>query len=239
LDKVFLRDDKDKAYEAYKNFDTLSKSENMSMSEYIVEFDKRYNQSKKYEITIPEAVLAFRLLDKANLTSSEKQLALTASSDIKYATMKSALLRIFGDGACANNNDQSITIKQEPVYYTQQKKPMSSQRGTNPLNKYGKRTKCAICQSVYHWAKECLNKAASNSVKLTESETIENCNLTLFTKEHPSINQVFAIESSCSAVIDTACTRTVCGEKWCLVCFVLQSIESVQFWIVNFLSLLL
>ena len=159
-----MRDDKDKAYEVYKNFDTLSKSENMSMSEYIVEFDKRYNQSKKYEITIPEAVLAFRLLDKANLTLSEKQLALTASSDIKYATMKSALLRIFGDGACANNNDQSITIKQEPVYHTQQKKPMSSQRGTNPLNKYGKRTKCAICQSVYHWAKECLNKAASNSV---------------------------------------------------------------------------
>ena len=38
--------------------------------------------------------------------------------------------------------------------------------------------------------------------------------MTLFTKEHPSINQVFAIESSCSAVIDTACTRTVCGEKW-------------------------
>ena len=91
---------------------------------------------------------------------------------------------------------------------------MSSQRGTNPLNRYGKRMKCAICQSVYHWAKECLNKAASNSVKLTESETIENCNLTLFTKEHPSINEVFAIESSCSAVIDTACTRTVCGEKW-------------------------
>ena len=91
---------------------------------------------------------------------------------------------------------------------------MSSQRGTNPLNRYGKRMKCAICQSVYHWAKDCPNKAASNSVKLTESETIENCNLTLFTKEHPSINEVFAIESSCSAVIDTACTRTVCGEKW-------------------------
>ena len=85
-----MRDDKDKAYEVYKNFNTLSKSENMSMSEYIVEFDKRYNQSKKYEITIPEAVLAFRLLDKANLTLSEKQLALTTSSDVKYATMKSA-----------------------------------------------------------------------------------------------------------------------------------------------------
>ena len=62
LDKVFLRDDKDKAYEAYKNFDTFSKSENMSMSEYKVEFNKRYNQSKKHEMTLPQAVLAFRLL---------------------------------------------------------------------------------------------------------------------------------------------------------------------------------
>ena len=120
--------------------------------------------------------------------------------------MKSSLLRIFGDGACAKNNGQSITIKQEPVYYTQQKKPMSSQRSTNPLNK---RTKCAICQSVYHWAKDCPNKAASNSVKSTESETIENCNLTLFTKEHPSINEVFAIESSCSAVLDTVLDTVV------------------------------
>ena len=42
LDKVFLREDKDKAYEAYKNFDTFRKTESMSMSDYIVEFDKRY-----------------------------------------------------------------------------------------------------------------------------------------------------------------------------------------------------
>lgn len=39
LDKVFLRDDKHKAYEAYKNFDAFKRTENMKISDYILEFD--------------------------------------------------------------------------------------------------------------------------------------------------------------------------------------------------------
>ena len=104
LDKVFLRDDKDKAYEAYKSFDTFQRQENMSMTDYIVEFDKRYNKSKKYEMSLPEAVLAFKILDNAGLTSKDRQLALTASSDIKYGPMKSALQRIFGESGTASND---------------------------------------------------------------------------------------------------------------------------------------
>ncbi|CAG2196704.1 unnamed protein product [Mytilus edulis] len=118
LDKAFLRDDKDKAYEAYKNFDTFVKTENLSMSDYIIEFDKRYSKSKKYDMTLAEAVLAFKLLDNAGLSSRDKQLALTASSDVKYTSMKSALQRIFGERMCGpseiTGNVPSITIKQEP-----------------------------------------------------------------------------------------------------------------------------
>lgn len=217
LDKVFLRDDKDRAYEAYKDFDTFHRADNMSMSDYILEFDKRYNKSKRYEMTLPEAVLAFKLLDNAVLSPQEKQLALTASSNLKYTAMKSALQRIFGETACASNtgnNFPSISVKQEPVFYTQQKKSGGKQPGTNPLNKFGKRTKCAICQSVYHWAKDCPEKKASVNMTECGVETVENCNLTLFTKEQPSANEIFVLESSGSAIIDTACTRTVCGEKW-------------------------
>ena len=84
LDKVFLRDDKDKAYEAYKNFDEFKKAENMTISDYIVEFDKRYNKAKKHDMALPEAVLAFKILDRAGLSMQEKQLALTACTDLKY-----------------------------------------------------------------------------------------------------------------------------------------------------------
>lgn len=50
----------------------------MTTSDYIVEFDKHYNKAKKYDMALPEAVLAFKILDKAGLSLQEKQLALTA-----------------------------------------------------------------------------------------------------------------------------------------------------------------
>lgn len=198
LDKVFLRDDKDKAYEAYKNFDTFSRTEDMSMTDFIVEFDKRYNKSKKYEMTLPEAVLAFKILDNAGLSSSEKQLALTASPDVKYASMKSALQRIFGESASAGvtSGFSGITVKEEKAFLTQHKrfpptqKFENAQRGTNPLNKFGKRTKCAICQSVFHWAKNCPDKTASAKIVEDDSDTMDNCNLTLLTKDLPTPNEI-------------------------------------------------
>lgn len=65
LYKVFLRDDKDKAYEAYKNVDAFKITENMEISNYILEFDKRNNKAKKYEMALLEAILAFKILDNA------------------------------------------------------------------------------------------------------------------------------------------------------------------------------
>lgn len=37
----------------------------------------------------------------------------------------------------------------------QQRQPLA---GTNPLDKFGKRSRCAICQSTFHWAKDCPHK---------------------------------------------------------------------------------
>ncbi|CAC5425238.1 unnamed protein product [Mytilus coruscus] len=168
-------------------------------------------------MTLPEAVLAFKLLDNAGLSSRDKQLALTASSDAKYTSMKSALQRIFGERMSGlteiTGNVPSITIKQEPVFYTQQNKgAKSKERGTNPLNKFGKRTKCAICQSVFHWAKDCPDKVNSVNFVESESEIVENCNITLFTKEQPPVSEIFVLESACSTIIDTACTVVCVGK---------------------------
>lgn len=34
----------------------------MKISDYILEFDKPYNKAKKYEMALPEAILAFKIL---------------------------------------------------------------------------------------------------------------------------------------------------------------------------------
>lgn len=49
---------------------------------------------------------------------------------------------------------------------------------------------------------------------MTEDENVEECNITLFTKAVMKDSEIFLAESLGSPIIDIACTRTVCGEKW-------------------------
>ena len=48
LDELFLQKTINTAYEAFKNFDGSWRPENMAISDYIIEFDQKYQ--KKYEI---------------------------------------------------------------------------------------------------------------------------------------------------------------------------------------------
>ena len=52
-------------------FYSFCKSDEMIMTDYIIEFEQRYSKSKRYKITLPDAVLAFRLLDNVSLTVKE------------------------------------------------------------------------------------------------------------------------------------------------------------------------
>lgn len=139
--------------------------------------------------------------------------------------MKSALKRIFGGNTPGSSS--RIQLKEDAAFFTeqrqgrgrrnmtfqstqQQKAPMA---GTNPSDKFGKRSKCIVYQSTYHWAKDCPNKK-NEQVRITEDENVDEVNITLFTDDPMSDAEVFITESLGSAIIDTACTRTVCGEKW-------------------------
>lgn len=47
LDDVFLKEEKDRAYEAYSYFDGITKESSVSMTDYIIDFEQRYNRMKK------------------------------------------------------------------------------------------------------------------------------------------------------------------------------------------------
>ena len=72
-------------------------------------------------MTLPDTVLAFKLLDNAGLSQSDRQLALTACSDLKFDTMKAALNRIFATKASLLESctASAITVKEESAYVTE------------------------------------------------------------------------------------------------------------------------
>lgn len=84
---------------------------------------------------------------------------------------------------------------------------------TNPLDKFSKRSRCAICQCTFNWAKDCPHKK-TEQVRITEDANVEECNIALLTKASMSDTEIYMTESLRSAIIDAACTHTVCGEKW-------------------------
>ena len=86
----------------------------MSMGDFIIEYERRYNICRKYKMEYPDSVLAFKLLDNAGLSVKERQLVLTAERI--FSSMKFALKRIFGDSSTVNTVNE-IKIKEKKKNY--------------------------------------------------------------------------------------------------------------------------
>ena len=91
---------------------------------------------------LPNTVLTFKLLDGANITSTEKKLGLTLCSDFNVDKMKSALKRLF-IASSIHSQDSTVAVKQEEAFFN--KKYKRSNDKTNPLDKNSKISRCVIC----------------------------------------------------------------------------------------------
>lgn len=232
LDSVFKKDDKESSFEAYREFENVS-NEGTNISDYVIEFEKRYNRIKKFNMELPDAVLAYKLLDRANLTRDDQKMVLACTPSLEYARMKEALKRTLGK----HNESRPVTfvkIKQE-VQRTEhgrlQKKFKTWKGKLNPLDQKGKRTRCVKCESIYHWVRNCPErdvpvhrdsneawmmqdeKQISDTDDNDESSEAVSCGILC---KHFVFNVCFKTERSRygRAILDTACTKTVCGENW-------------------------
>ena len=82
------------------------------------------------------------------------------------------------------------------------KRQASDSRRVNPSNQYGRISR-AICQSIYHWFKDCPHNVQGSNSKVT-----------LFTHEvQKCYVQNFLGETLNLAVLDSGCTKTVHGQE--------------------------
>ncbi|CAB4035978.1 Hypothetical predicted protein, partial [Paramuricea clavata] len=123
------------------------------------------------------------------------------------------------NSASGVTGDEAISVKQEAMYSASNRTQVRtslikyrSNRKTNPLNRFGQPTRCRICQSIFHYATNCPEK--SERVHLSEDvppseEGVESVNITLLPQ-----SEILIAESYGTAILDTACTKTVCGKSW-------------------------
>ena len=108
LDELFLKDETCLCYEAYEAFEKFVRPAAMSISDYIIQFEQLYNKAKTHKMEILDGVLAYRLLNSANLSEQHKQLVRATVSEMKYSIMKEQLKKVF------TNTASSSYVKEEP-----------------------------------------------------------------------------------------------------------------------------
>ena len=222
-DKVFQSETTDEAYSMYSAFISSKRTDQMHMSDYILEYEHLYQKMIQHDMKFPDVILTFKLLDCAQVTDDEWKLALTMSSNLNFEGMKSALKRLFVSHPIHHKHD-NIQIKQEEAFYNKRcnqhdkkNKGHSSywkpNNKLNPPNNKGQILQCIACDSKMHWPNNCSHSTQSVNVLKDNLDESEEVNIVLMIEDLDK-NEIFVVQASKLAAIDTACTKTVAGEKW-------------------------
>ena len=262
LDSLFLVDKGRRQFTAFRDLYSLRRNPEVSVRQFVVDFEHLYYNFSKLNMNLPDVVEAFMLLACCNLSDKDEQLVMSTVGEVSYKNMMSALNRIFGEGMPGASNDgltASASIKSEPVFLTDESTRLSSVEATwfvrngnrvrgrplyrgitsrgksravnrtrfatrgaigamrrqNPRGPDGEVTRCVICESIYHWARNCPH-AYENAERDLPSESVD---LNLFMgytgdKDGHCKLQNLVEEAKGCAVLDSGCSTSVCGTKW-------------------------
>lgn len=115
LDKLYEQDKAESAYKAFDHFIKFQRPNSMSTKEYIIEFNLRLSKLKDYDMVLPDGVLAYYLLNCANLTEEQSSLCRATCKNLTYEEMKNQIDKV----SISPGNSHSKTSLIEPQYIAQ------------------------------------------------------------------------------------------------------------------------
>lgn len=175
LDGLYLKDENQQLYVCLKKFEQHKRPASQSINDYINEFERLHNKLKHYKLVYPDAAVAYRLLESANLSKEKNELIRTTITKLEYNLVK-IQLRKLEDSAVRGEQSEVYSqahIKEEPLdtFYGSDQRGRSRGRGGSRRsgrsgNRYrgGSRTRgsssrgrgpCYVCNQYGHLAYEC------------------------------------------------------------------------------------
>ena len=238
LDILFEKDKNTQTFLAFNEFYEYRRSSGVNIIEFLVHYEFLYNKLKKLDVVLPEGVQAFFLLKAANVADENERLARTTCGEMTYENMKLCIKKIFG-GPTSGGSDGggAPLVKSEPVFQSSHLEDVNytsgnrvcrgrgrsrgyntgagsrqerASSGMNPVDKDGKMMKCFSCGSFYHFSRYCPSKRyGDNDVKQTKE-----VHITLLSARSDVKARGLVKECLGKALLDSACTKTVCGATW-------------------------
>ena len=232
LDKVYKKDRLTELYRKVRKMLNIERNKGETIRDYLIRYDKTGEECKALVGNMfQEEVKACHVIEKAKLTESQKQMILSAcgKEKLSYDLVANIMRRVLDgmtqeeeregewwgadnwqkkkDTATFNRN----TYTSNPTQY----------RRKNPIGRFGETTRCAICRSEYHWARECpdnfRNKRDKPKVESREEIRVKE-DKGEKPKEDKEVKSYMAstvedvMEERITAILDTGCKKTVCGE---------------------------
>ena len=121
MDKHLGKDELTDGFEKFEDFENFQRSPDQNINEYIAKFDQKYKRLEKLDMKLPCAILAFKLLRKANITSNERLLVLTGMNYTEknqlYEQAKRSLTKFKGQQGGSDRASAPV-VKLEPAYIT-------------------------------------------------------------------------------------------------------------------------
>ena len=97
LDALFKKDATRSALSTYEHFIKFRRNPDMSIEDFLVEFNIRYSKVKTLKMGLPDGVLAYYLLECANLTDEQQNICRATCDTLKFESMKEKILRVTTD----------------------------------------------------------------------------------------------------------------------------------------------
>lgn len=120
LDTLYEADKNQRIYTELEGFEKFKRSNSMTMSDYLVEFERRHTKLKSDNCVYPDGVLAYKVLQGANLSSEHASLckATINTGGWSYTAVKAQIKKIFSDVIPITSEVADKPIKLETTYYT-------------------------------------------------------------------------------------------------------------------------
>ena len=113
LDTLFQVEKSVTAYETYEDFESYKRPETLSMKDFISEFQSKLKKVQEAGSTLADHVLAYRLLNSANLSAPDLRLIKATIDEMTYQNISKQLQKVFPDGD--SNQASRVRIKEEPT----------------------------------------------------------------------------------------------------------------------------
>ena len=216
LDKIYLRDSLMDRYGKMKDYFKIERGSSETMREFIQRYEKMESECKRAldSPMFSSEVKGFHVLEQANLSEGQRQMVIAAcgQNKLEYEVVSKMMRRMF-DSIEEGKEDDWWGVERRGEATNDRRGVKGYRKRKNPVGKDGRVTRCAICKSEWHWAKEC-----SQNIRNKEKEEKYDSD-----GKGKSGEKVFAEEigdireeswKGVEAIVDTGCRSTLCGELW-------------------------